>query len=172
MNSRLLPLFARRTIRKFTDQFIEDSVVHDLLEAAMAAPSAVGKDPWHFIVVRNPESLRALAASLENGRHLAHASVGIAVCADAARANDGQLEYAVMDCSAAMTNLLLAASMLDLGGGWCGLYPHTDRIALAREVLSIPNAILPLAIAALGGPAQRAEPRTRFRAGAIHLETW
>ncbi|HMP74823.1 MAG TPA: nitroreductase family protein [Kiritimatiellia bacterium] len=172
MNSKLSAIFARRSIRKYTDQHISDEAVHDLLEAAMAAPSPAGTDSWHFIVIRNPATLTALAAAMENGRHLAHAGVGILVCTDPARAHEGRLEHAVQECSAAMTQLLLAASMTGLSGCWCSVHPHEDRVKLAHSLLGIPAPILPVAIAAIGWPAERAEPRTRFRANRVHDERW
>lgn len=172
MNSRLADIFARRSIRKYTDQFVDDELLNDLLEAAMAAPSAQACDPWHFIIVRNPKVLGALAELLENGRHLAHAAAGIVCCTDPHRAKDGREEYALMDAAAAMTQLLLAASTMGLGACWSELHPFEERMAGTRALLKIPDAILPVAIAALGWPAQRAEPRTRYRASAVHSEHW
>lgn len=172
MNALLRPLFSRRTIRKFTDQPVTEGMVRDLLEAAMAAPSAVAKDPWHFVVVRNPATLKAIAGGLSNGRHLAQAAVGIAVCGEIARAHHEDPAYLLQDCSAATENLLLAASMLGLGAGWCGIYPQTDRIDLVRRLLKIPAGIIPVAVVAIGWPAQRAEARSRYRASAVHEERW
>ena len=53
MNPQLSFIFSRRSIRKFTHREIPEIMLIDLLEAAMAAPSAVAKDPWHFIVLRS-----------------------------------------------------------------------------------------------------------------------
>jgi nitroreductase len=172
MNPQLRPLFARRSIRKYTDQPVTEEVVRDLLEAAMAAPSAVAKDPWHFVVVRNPATLKAIAGGLTNGRHLAQAAVGIAVCGEISRAHDTDPAYLVQDCSAATENLLLAASLLGLGACWCGIYPLADRIELLRRTLKIPAGIIPVALISIGWPAQRADARSRFRASAVHDERW
>nr|MBP7517948.1 nitroreductase family protein [Desulfobulbus sp.] len=48
MHPKLDVLFARRSIRAYTDRPVPDSLLTDLLEAGMAAPSAVARDPWHF----------------------------------------------------------------------------------------------------------------------------
>ena len=53
MNSKLNYLFSRRSIRKYKSADVEGNFVRDLLEAAMAAPSAVAKDPWAFVVIRD-----------------------------------------------------------------------------------------------------------------------
>ena len=119
MNSQLNHLFSRRSIRVYRQQDVGDDLVRDLLEAAMAAPSAVAKDPWAFVVVRDRRRLSRIAEGLPNGTMLRDAALGIVVCGDLQRAHDRQLSYLLQDCSAAIENLLLAATALGLGvAGW------------------------------------------------------
>ena len=138
----------------------------------MAAPSAVAKDPWEFIVVRNRSMLNRLATGLPNGQMLADAALGIVVCGDLQRAHDRQLSYLLQDCSAAVENLLLAAHALGLGACWLGVHPREDRVAHVRSQLAIPNVVIPVAVVSLGWPAESPAPRTRYRAEAVHRETW
>ena len=172
MNPVLTPLFARRSIRRFTDQTIGDDCVRDLLAAAMAAPSAVAKDPWSFIVIRGDDTRAAIAALLPNGSMLAKAPVAIIVCGDSDVAHGGELSYLLQDCSAAIENLLLAASMLSLGACWLGVHPRQERIDGIREILSIPERVIPVSAIALGHPAEDKPARTRFRDEAVHYECW
>jgi nitroreductase len=172
MNPLLSGLFARRSVREYQARDVDDSLVQDLLEAAMAAPSAVAKDPWEFIVVRDRATRRRIAEGLPNGKMLADASLGIVVCGDLRRAHDGQLSYLLQDCSAAVENMLLAASLLGLGACWLGVHPRPDRIVHLRSLLGIPEPIIPVAVVSVGWPAEAPEPRTRFRADAVHHETW
>lgn len=172
MNSNLHYVFARRSIRAYQPEDVEESLVHDLLEAAMAAPSAVAKDPWHFVVLRNRDLLARVAQGLPNGTMLGNAPVGIVVCGDLQRAHDGQLSYLLQDCSAAIENLLLAACTLGLGACWLGVHPRDERVAHIRSLLSIPDGIVPVAAIAIGWPAESHEPRTRYRADAVHYEAW
>lgn len=172
LNPRLSDLFARRSVRAYQSREVSDELVRDLLEAAMAAPSAVAKDPWEFVVVRNRETLAKIAARLPNGTMLCEAAVGIVICGDLQRAHDRQLSYLLQDCSAAIENLLVAASMLGLGACWLGVHPREDRIAHVRSVLQIPESIVPVSAIAIGWPAESPEPRTRYRAAAVHHETW
>ncbi|MCW3990654.1 MAG: nitroreductase family protein, partial [Candidatus Bathyarchaeota archaeon] len=44
-------IFSRRSIRKYTEESVPEEHVTTILEAAMAAPSASNKKPWHFVVV-------------------------------------------------------------------------------------------------------------------------
>ena len=172
MNSKLQPLFARRSTRRFNGQPIEPSVLQDLLEAGMAAPSAVAKDPWHFVIMQNPQTLARLAAGLVHGRFLSQAAAAIAVSGDLQRAHEGQLSYLLQDCSAAAENILIAASLLGLGSCWLGVHPSEDRIQMVRQELHLPAGIVPVCILALGWPAQRADARTRYRDNAVHFEHW
>ena len=159
MNSRLEDWFARRSVRVYRQQEVGDDLVRDLLEAAMAAPSAVAKDPWSFVVVRSREMLAKIAAGLPNGKMLPDAAVGIVVCGDLRRAHDRQLSYLLQDCSAAIENLLLAASALGLGACWLGVHPREDRVKHIRGLLNIPDPVTPIATLAIGWPAEPTPPR-------------
>ena len=172
MNPELAPIFARRSVRRYTDEDISDAEIRALLEAAMAAPSACCTDPWEFIVVRDAETRAAIADALPNGKMLARAPAGIVVCGNLERAHGGELSYLLQDCSAAIENLLLAASMLGLGACWLGVHPRPDRIAKIRDLFSLPETILPVSAIALGSPAETPPPRTRFRDEAVHWERW
>jgi nitroreductase len=172
MNPKLNPLFARRSVRAYQQRDVGDDLVRHLLEAAMAAPSAVAKDPWSFIVVRDRHMLSRIAAGLPNGGMLCDAALGIVVCGDLDRAHDRQLSYLLQDCSAAIENLLVAASMLGLGACWLGVHPREDRVAHLRGLLGIPEPVLPVAAIAVGWPGESPPPRTRYRDEAVHRDVW
>ncbi len=165
-------IFGRRSIRVYTPGEVSDEVVQKLLEAAMAAPSAVATDPWRFVVIRSRELLSRIAAELPNGGMLADAAVGIAVCGDLEAAHDRQLSYLLQDCSAAMENLLLAAHALGLGACWLGVHPREKRVGALKQILRLPPSVIPVACVALGWPGEEKEARTRFRKEYVHRETW
>jgi nitroreductase len=146
--------------------------VTDLLTAAMAAPSACGKDPWRFVVVRDRPMLAAIAAALPNGKMLAEAPVGIAVCGDLRAAHGGELSYLLQDCSAAIENLLLAVQVLGLGACWLGVHPRQPRIDALSKLLRLPEGVLPVSCIAIGWPAEEKPARTRFEPSHVHRETW
>lgn len=172
MNPRLDPIFARRSVRRYTGQAVTDDQVQDLLEAAMAAPSACAKDPWEFIVLRDPALRAKVASFLPNGPMLAQAPLGFVVCGDLDRAHAGELSYLLQDCSAAIQNLLLAASALGLGAVWLGVHPRQDRVDALRGLFQLPANILPVACVAVGYPAESPVPRTRFVADRVHQDRW
>jgi nitroreductase len=169
---RLKFIFARRSIRVYAPGLVSDDEVNTLLQAAMAAPSAVAKDPWRFIVIRNAKTLGAIAALLPNGKMLATASVGIVVCGDLNAAHDRQLSYLLQDCSAAIENLLLCAQILGLGACWLGVHPRQQRIKGISQLLSLPSSVVPVACVAVGPPGEKKEPRTRYNPDYVHREKW
>ncbi len=138
----------------------------------MAAPSAMTKDPWRFVVIRSPDTLSNLAAALPGGKMLATATLGIAVAGDLEAAFQGQISYLLQDCSACIENLLLAAHALGLGACWVGVHPAEDSIRRVKELLGLPSLVVPVAVIALGYPGEQLEPRTRFEASKVRAEKW
>lgn len=143
-----------------------------LLEAAMAAPSAVAKDPWRFVVVRNQDVRNELIKELPNGAMLANAPLGIVVCGDLEHAHDKQLSYLLQDCAAAIENLLLAAHALGYGACWLGVHPRENRVRHVSRVLGLPPSVIPVGIVSIGRPGERKEARTRFEPASVHRERW
>jgi len=161
-------IFSRRSIRSYTAQLVGEEQVATLLRAAMAAPSASNLKPWHFVVVTKRETLDSLAEMHPFGKMLFEAPLGIAVCGDPAIS----AHYWVQDCSAATENLLLAATALGLGAVWLGVYPKEERLKAIRDILGIPEAIVPLNFISIGYPAELKEPRTQYDAARAHPERW
>jgi nitroreductase len=171
-HERLAILFGRRSIRLFAPGVVDDEQVRTLLSAAMAAPSAVAKDPWRFVVIRDPKTLNTLAGVLSNGSMLLQSGLGIMVCGDLDAAHDRQLSYLLQDCAAAIENLLLCAHGLGLGACWLGVHPREQRIHAVRSLLALPEAVVPVACLAVGWAGEQKEPRTRYRQEYIHFEQW
>jgi nitroreductase len=161
-------IFDRRSIRKYTAEPVSEADIKTLLEAAMAAPSAANRKPWHFIVVTERQTLDRLAEAHPHGKMLFEATLCIAVCGDLTTSE----RFWVQDCSAATENLLLAATALSLGAVWLGVYPREDRIAAVRQVLGIPETIVPLNLISIGHPAEEKEPRTQYDEARVHRERW
>ena len=172
MNPALQFIFKRRSIRKYENKEISDAVLRDLFEAAMAAPSAVAKDPWHFLLVRERETLDRVVKILPNGQMLRQAPVAIIVCGDINWAHGNELSYMLQDLSAAVENILLAATALGLGSCWLGMHPRPERIDNIRKLFSLPENIIPMCGIALGWPAENPGPRTRYNPGRVHWEKW
>ena len=134
----------------------------------MAAPSASNRQPWHFVVVTDLGTRAALAESHPYAKMLLQAPLCIVPCGDPGISD----AYWVQDVSAATENILLAAVGLGLGAVWCGVHPRAERVAAVREVLGIPEGIVPFALVAVGHPAEAKEARTQYDAARVHRGRW
>jgi len=161
-------IFARRSIRKYTDKPISEKDTKTLLEAAMAAPSSSDRKPWHFVVVTDRLILDNLARGHPYGKMLFEAPLCIAVCGDTTISPGSW----VQDCSAAAENLLLAATALGLGAVWLGVHPRESRIAPIKKMLGIPETVVPLNLISIGHPAEEKEPRTQYDEQRVHRQQW
>lgn len=154
----------RTSIRDYAAQPVEKEKVAKLLRAAMAAPSAMNKQPWHFVVVDERSVLDALAEASPNAKMLAKAPLAIVVCGNMDNALEGGgRDFWVQDASAASENLLLAAHALGLGAVWTGTYPSAERVAAVSKVLSLPANIIPLNTIVIGYPAENPQPKEKFK---------
>ena len=165
-------LFARRSIRQFTGQPVAPEQVDTLLKAAMAAPSAGNRHPWHFVVVTDAATRSALAQAHPHAKMVTQAPVCLVPCGQPELSYPGTEEYWVQDVSAATENILLAAVGLGLGSVWCGVYPLEDRILAIRQILGVPQNVIPFALIAIGYPAESKEPRTQYDPNRVHANSW
>lgn len=161
MNNLFQPLFKRRSVRRFTSEILSRETIKELLEVGMAAPSARCQDPWHFTCF-NGDFCKTVVPALSNGQVLVSANNGILVCADMEKVYDGELSFALQDCSAAIENILLAASMNGLGTCWMGVHPRVERIEGMKKIFSLSDNLLPISLIAVGVPAEEHNARTRY----------
>ena len=156
-------IMTRTSIRQYKDQPVEQEKIDIMLKAAMAAPTAVNLQPWHFIVITNKNTIGLLS-----GKQPTNAPLLIAVCGDTDKTSmpDGKMklpDFWVEDVSAATENLLLAAHALGLGAVWTGVYPAMERVAEVANVLNCPNNIVPVAVVRIGYPDESPEPKNKFK---------
>lgn len=156
-------IMTRTSIRKYKDQPVEQEKIDIMLKAAMAAPTAVNLQPWHFIVIDDKNTLKLLSGQQPN-----NAPLMIAVCGDTNKTTmpdgKGKLpDFWVQDVSAATENLLLAAHAQGLGAVWTSVYPVMERVAEVANVLNCPENIIPLAVVRIGYPDESPEPKDKFK---------
>lgn len=166
-------IMTRTSVRAYTDQPVADETVEQLLRAGMAAPTAVNKQPWAFVVIREREQLDKLREVHPNARMLASAQLAIVVCGDMTKALEGAgRDFWIQDASAATENILLAAHALGLGAVWTGVYPNPERTAAISEALGLPEEIIPLCVIPVGYPAESPEPKDKWKPENVHYEQW
>jgi nitroreductase len=163
-------ILGRRSVRKYSEKPVTDEQVKHLLEAAMAAPSAHNKQPWHFIVVRDRATLLEIPKFHNYSKMLEQAALAIIVCGDLEL--EGGTGFWSQDCSAATQNILLAAKATGLGAVWLGVYPNENLVKGVKELLRIPEKVVPLCIIAVGYPLEEKPPGNRYRDDRVHRNTW
>ncbi len=163
-------IFTRRSIRKYTGEPISEEDLTTLLHAASYAPSAKNCQPWEFVVVREQETLQAIAAGQPFAQMMPNAGCCIVVVGLSERQK--ATGFLVEDCSAAIQNILLAAHGLGLGAVWCGLYPVARFERLMKGLLNLPDGAIPVGMVAVGHKVTDRTVEERFDPSRVHLEHW
>jgi nitroreductase len=157
----------RRSVRRYQDRDIPDSIIKELLDLATHAPSSMNGQPWYFIVVREKKTKEHLVeiknryCPLEKQDYKADflqmAPVIIVVCVDKQKSYDREIENGVL----ATANLILGAYSRGVGSVYMSAYrlgePGISQEV--RQVLDIPQDIDPITIVPLGYPDEVPEPK-------------
>jgi nitroreductase len=146
----------RRSIRKYKDAPVPKEKILKMLEAARIAPSASNRQPWHFIVVENKETIKKLAKQ----EWAAEAPLMIVGLADQAASPN----WCSNDLGIAFEHLVLAATNLGLGACWMG---QTGREELIKGLLGIPDNFRVVAVIPIGVPDETPKPKERKSLDAI-----
>ena len=147
----------RRSIRKFTEEPVEDEMVSRIMEMGTWAPSGHNNQPWRFVVIRDASLKEALAALTSSGSIIRQAPVSIAVFLENEVGYDRVKDLQAM--GACIQNMLLAIHHTGLGGVWLGgILENRETV---ERILNVPGTCELMAIVALGHPARRKGRGTR-----------
>ncbi len=150
-------IHTKRAVREFTTDRLPDSELQAILDAGRRAPSAKNMQPWHFLAVRERESLQALAQSGTYAAQLAEAAAAIAILTP----DPAQRWSILFDAGQAAAYMQLAA--WDLGVGSCPVTIYEQE--KARQVLGFPPDFHLHVVLSLGYPADPAAISRPPRAG-------
>lgn len=154
----------RTSIRDYEARPVEKEKIEKMLRAAMAAPTAMNKQPWHFVVVDQRNVLDALAGANPYAKMLKKVPLAIVVCGNTDKMIEGGgRDFWIQDASAATENLLLAAHAMGLGAVWTGAYPSEERCISISKVLLLPDNLIPLNMIVVGYPAEQPQPKQKFK---------
>ena len=153
----------RRSIRSYTNQPIPREDLEKIIDAGRLAPSGNNRQPWDFIVVTD----RAMIQKLSVAAHWsANAGAMVVVVMDTAS------KYWVEDGSAAVENILLAATALGYGTCWLegNALPHEDQI---KTWLKIPRRLKLLTLIPVGAASEWPEAKIKKPLDQVlHWETF
>lgn len=161
----------RRSIRKYQDKAVPDALIEPLLEAVRWTPSGGNIQPWEVIVVRDPETKKALQETLGGynpaRKTIVNAPVLLVLCGKVKIPDAYKKDKAVVTkfgdwwflfhLGSAAQNLCLAAHALGLGTIMVGFFDH-DR---AKEILQVPEAYEVVLMIPVGYPAATPKPPPR-----------
>jgi nitroreductase len=151
-------------VRSYKDTPVPDDVVRRIVEAGRLTGSGMNRQPWHFIVIRERETLRRLGALASSGSYVAQAPLAIVVATDRSR-------FAVSDASRAIQSMLLAGWADGVGSNWVGF----GGLESTRTLLDIPAGLDVLAILPFGYPARavgRGNKQRKPLRDVAHLEKY
>ncbi len=163
-------IHTRRSIRKYEDRPVPEDLLQKVLAAGMTAPSARNTQPWHFIVIDDPKVLSEVSRINPHAGMAQHAPVSVLVCGDLELEHPSG--YWVVDCAAAVENMLLAAHGLGLGAVWTGVYPRQQRMDGWRRLAGLPDHVVAHSLVVLGYPAVEGSRQDRYRADRVHRNGW
>ena len=132
-------------VRQYADRPVPDDVVHQIVEAGHLTASSINKQPWHFVVVQQRETLQRLGQLAQTGPYTADAALAIVV------AIEKESRFGVSDASRAVQDMMLVAWENGVGSNWVG-FGNLDSVA---QALGIPDHLQVLAIVPFGYPAQQ-----------------
>lgn len=151
-------------VRSYQKKPIPDALVRRIVEAGRLTGSGMNRQPWHFVVIRDPESLRRLGAMVSSGSYVAQAPLAIAVATDRTR-------FAVSDASRAIQSMLLTAWGEGVGSNWVGF----GALEPVKDLLAIPADLDVLAILPFGYPTRavgRGKKQRKALRDVAHLERY
>lgn len=163
-------ILTRRSIRRYLPDPISEEKIRQVLEAAMHAPSAINRQPWHFVVTSNRQILERIPEIHPHASFVKDASHAILVCGDEKLQHD--TGYYLLDCGAATQNLLLAAHMNGIGACWIGINPRPKRIEAFSCLFALPAHVKPYSLVSLGYPAEEKSKPERYKPERIHQDIW
>jgi nitroreductase len=132
-------------VRNYKNTPLPADVVRRVVEAGRLSPSGMNAQPWHFVVVQQPDTLKRLAEVATTGPYLADAAAAIVVAID-----DGKNTIHIADAARAIHSMALTAWDAGVGTNWVG-FGGLDR---ANDIVGLPKEKTVIGIVPLGYPAQ------------------
>lgn len=155
----------RRSVRAYKPVPLKDEDLKTILEAARLAPSAGNRQPWYFIVVRDPELKKRLAEAAARQMFIADAGALIVAVSDPMASP----RWHEKDVMIAMEHLILAATELGYGTCWIGAFNEEE----VKRILGVPQQYRVVALTPVGVPAETPPARPRKALEDIAFEgTW
>jgi nitroreductase len=146
-------ILSRRSVRRYENKEIPQDVLDKIVEAGRQSPSAVNKQPYHFVIVTDSEIKKEMKSLLSG--FLENAPVILVGCANPKALLTGK--WATIDTAIALENMVLAAWSLGVGSCWIGSFNEQKT----KELLKIPEDWKIVALVTFGYPAETPKPKNK-----------
>lgn len=157
----------RRSIRRYKPEPVRNEDLRTILEAARLAPSGKNRQPWKFIVVREPKRKEMLARAANNQSFIADADVVVATLSDPSLSYGPRAgrtrEPHKQDPMIAVEHMVLVATALGYGTCWIGSFNEEE----VKRLLNVPERLTLIALLPIGVPGESPPPRPRKGFGEI-----
>ncbi|MFC1844395.1 nitroreductase family protein [Thermodesulfobacteriota bacterium] len=150
-------IYRRRSIREFTDKEVTSEKLHEIVKAAIWAPSGLNNQPWRFAIIKDPRIKEQLAEQTHYGHIVKNANALIAVYLSKEEMYDTVKD--IQSAGACIQNILLAAEALDLGAVWLGQILK-NKVEV-NKILDLADNFDLMAVVALGYPLHRKQKSRR-----------
>lgn len=147
----------RKSIRKYSTKEVKDEDLIKILEAGRLAPSARNEQCWKFIIVKDEDLRHKMVEVCGEQQFLKEAPINLVVCANNDKTMACGQPARTVDCSIALSFMILQATELGLGTCWLGKY-NNDKV---KELLNIPEEYNVIAITPIGYAAEEVTFRPR-----------
>ena len=147
----------RKSIREYEKRPVDREALARVLEAGRLAPTARCSNATRFVVVDDPELLKKVQAACMGQPVMGKAPMALIVCSDSTRVMGCDQRASTIDCSIALSFMMLAAAAEGLGTCWIGGFEQPPL----KEALGIPEEYDVVALTPLGYPAEEGRPRDR-----------
>jgi len=152
----------RRSIRSYTGDPVPRGDLETIIDAGRMAATGYNRQPWDFVVVTEPDTIATLAAATS---WLTQAGAVVAVVVDTTS------KFWLEDASAAVQNMMVAATALGYGSCWIEGQTGAHEPAF-KTLLRVPAEKRLLTLVAVGVPAAHPEPQKRALNDVLHWETY
>ncbi len=176
-------ILSRKSVRSYNGEAIPDTVMQNLLRAAMSTPTGMDVRPWSFVVLTDKSQYETIFEGNGNMKKFMESGAIVVVCADTTVTRptredpDGPAVTSPNpmwrdDVAAATENLLLAVEAYGLGACWTACYPFPNTMAPVKKALGLPAEVVPYAVVPIGYHDGTAQPKDKWAPARIHYGRW
>ena len=173
MNETVKQLYARKSVRVFTDKEISPEDKATILQAAVNAPTAGNQQLYTILDITDQSLKDKLSISCDNQPFIANAKLLLIFCADCKKWYDGFIDancaprnpgvgdllLAVSDTNIAAQNAVVAAESLGIGS--CYIGDIMENCEIHRNMLDLPQYVFPAAMLVFGYPTEQQKKRAK-----------